>query len=111
MVLIQKGYETFYLPGEKSLFHGGTAGDIDNDGDIDIVVTPGPKNEIIAYLNNGKGKFKTKKILKNRNIHIHFLRRFSPLPNILTTYLINIYIIELRKSRLFFDLKLKSFIS
>ena len=59
------GYETFYLPGEKSLFHGGTAGDIDNDGDIDVVVTPGPKNEIIAYLNNGKGKFKTKKILKN----------------------------------------------
>lgn len=58
-------YKVSYLPGPKSLFHGGASGDVDGDGDIDIVVTPGPKNEVLIYLNNGDGTFKFKTLLKN----------------------------------------------
>ena len=50
-------YEVTRLPGPKSLFHGGSSGDIDNDGDVDILVTPGPDNEVLLYLNNGDGTF------------------------------------------------------
>ena len=56
------------LPGKKSSFHGGTAGDIDNDGDIDIIVVPGFENRVTAYINNGKGKFKLKTIAGPQNI-------------------------------------------
>ena len=58
----KKGYKTFYLPGGKSLYHGGAAGDFDNDGDIDIVTTPGSNNEIKILLNNGFGKFSVRNI-------------------------------------------------
>ena len=50
-------YKKIILPGPKSLFHGGATGDIDNDGDIDIVATPGAKNSISAYINDGSGGF------------------------------------------------------
>lgn len=37
--------------------HGGAVGDIDNDGDIDIVLTE-LKNQLSCWINNGKGKMK-----------------------------------------------------
>ena len=58
----KKGYKTFYLPGGKSLYHGGAAGDFDNDGDIDIVTTPGSNNELKILLNNGSGKFSVRNL-------------------------------------------------
>ena len=51
-------YKVSYLPGTKSLFHGGASGDVDADGDVDIIATPGPKNEVILYQNNSDGTFK-----------------------------------------------------
>ena len=50
------------LPGKKSAYHHGTAGDIDNDGDIDIIVTPGLENRIVAYINNGDETFSFREI-------------------------------------------------
>ena len=38
---------------------------MDNDGDIDIVATPGPRNEILAYLNDGNGNFSPRTLLRN----------------------------------------------
>lgn len=65
------GYKTKYLPGGQSHYHGGAAGDFDNDGDIDIVATPGFKNELVLLLNNGKGNF-TPRFIRNvgRNYNI-----------------------------------------
>ena len=64
----EQKYQLKQLPGKKSSFHGGTAGDIDNDGDIDIIVVPGFENRVTAYINNGKGKFKLKTIAGPQNI-------------------------------------------
>ncbi len=67
-----KGYNVKYLPGPASLYHGGAAGDIDGDNDVDIVVTPGPNNEVYAYINNGKGSFKIRTLFTDigRNYNI-----------------------------------------
>ena len=51
------GYSVGYLPGPRSLWNGGAAGDIDGDGDIDLLATPGPNDEIAAYINDGAGGF------------------------------------------------------
>jgi len=51
------GYSVSYLPGPRSLWHGGAAGDIDGDGDVDLLATPGPNDEIAAYINDGLGGF------------------------------------------------------
>ncbi|MDE2790527.1 MAG: VCBS repeat-containing protein [Paracoccaceae bacterium] len=66
------GNKVRYLPGPKSLYHGGAAGDMDNDGDVDIVVTPGPRNEVLAYVNDGKGNFSIRTLFRNigRNYNV-----------------------------------------
>ena len=53
----EDAYQLIRLPGRKSPFHHGTAGDIDNDGDTDIIIVPGMENRIIAYINRGDGTF------------------------------------------------------
>ena len=72
ILLSQKdGYKTFYLAGGKSIYHGGAAGDFDNDGDVDIVATPGFKNEIKILFNDGTGKFSARNLTgygRNYNI-------------------------------------------
>jgi hypothetical protein len=57
------GYKTSLLPGPKGLFHGGASGDIDNDGDVDIVVTGQATNSarLTIYENDGKGRFSIQK--------------------------------------------------
>ena len=44
MLSSPKGYQIKTLPGDKALYHGASAGDVDNDGDIDIIVSPGYKS-------------------------------------------------------------------
>jgi hypothetical protein len=60
------GHVVKMLLGPKSLYHGGAAGDIDNDGDVDIVVTPGAKNQVVAYINDGKGNFSYRALLQKQ---------------------------------------------
>ena len=68
-ILMSSGkiYKLQKLPGKKSPYHGGTTGDIDNDGDIDIIVVPGSENRIIAYINSGRNKFKFKEVGRTKN--------------------------------------------
>lgn len=68
MVSSPNGYKVTTLPGPKSWWHGGAVGDIDNDGDIDLVATPNKVNgEPTVYINDGTGKFKYRN-LNLRNI-------------------------------------------
>jgi len=61
------GYRLLKLPGKKSPYHHGTAGDIDNDGDIDIIITPGLENRVVAYINNGDETFSFREIGGSQN--------------------------------------------
>ena len=74
MLSSPKGYQIKTLPGDKALYHGASAGDVDNDGDIDIIVSPGYKSRVYAYINNGKGKFKTKYLTRDRDHSLNVLK-------------------------------------
>ena len=58
-----EGYIKKRLPGVKATHHGGAVGDIDGDGDLDIVATPSDKNRVVAYFNDGLGNFKAETII------------------------------------------------
>ena len=55
------GYKAGYLPGSALHNHGGAAGDIDGDGDIDIIIDGAErgfgKNHLTIYTNDGSGNF------------------------------------------------------
>lgn len=63
MLSSPNGYKKVKLPGSKSTYHSGTNGDIDNDGDVDFIATPGTNNRVVAYINQGDGSFKYKEII------------------------------------------------
>jgi hypothetical protein len=77
MLSSKAGYKVRYAPGEKSIWHGGAAGDIDNDGDIDVIASPllnklGEMTDIGLYENTGQGTFTFKRLFKNVG-RIYFL--------------------------------------
>ena len=78
MLSSESGYKVKYAPGKKSRWHGGAAGDIDNDGDIDVIASPvvnyelGKWTDIALYENIGSGNFKYKKLFNNVG-KFHFL--------------------------------------
>ena len=59
------GYSVKRGEGLINFSHGGTHGDIDGDGDIDVVLSSndmvGTNGEVICLMNNGTGHFKSKK--------------------------------------------------
>ena len=79
-ILLSKGdeYEVIAFPGEAGLFHGGAAGDIDRDGDIDIVAGPGKASRTIAYINDGTGHFSYNEIIgRNSDWKVNAKRRWG----------------------------------
>mgnify|MGYP001302072593 CR=1 FL=1 len=64
----QSGYTYSNLPGGSYLSHGGAAGDLDQDGDIDVVVANGTNKTVQLLVNSGAGKFKASTFL-NKDQH------------------------------------------
>jgi len=60
----EDGHRTFTLH-TRSTWHGGASGDIDGDGDADVLASPGPNNEIVLFENQGNGHF-TERVLFRR---------------------------------------------
>lgn len=65
----QSGYTYSNLPGGSYLSHGGAAGDLDQDGDIDVVVANGTNKTVQLLVNSGAGKFKASTFL-NKHQHM-----------------------------------------
>ncbi len=57
----EDGYQAHYLPGPALHAHGATAGDIDNDGDVDLLIAEGPSSfthsRVFVLENDGEGNF------------------------------------------------------
>jgi len=51
------GYNENFMADPRFFAGGVASGDIDNDGDIDLFITPGDLHPNLLYLNNGNGQF------------------------------------------------------
>ena len=54
-----EGYSFKELPGGSKISHGGAAGDLDRDGDVDIIVANGQQEDVQILVNLGNGSFKS----------------------------------------------------
>lgn len=54
----EDGYQYSVLPGGSGKGHGATAGDIDNDGDVDLVISRTEPSRIMFFENDGTGTFR-----------------------------------------------------
>jgi len=65
------GYKAGYLPGSALHGHGGAAGDIDGDGDIDIIMDGAERrfteNHLTIYINDGSGNFSYRRTKLGKN--------------------------------------------
>ena len=53
----EDGYSFSVLPGGPGQNHGATAGDIDNDGDVDLIISRGDPAALLFFENDGEGRF------------------------------------------------------
>jgi hypothetical protein len=60
-----EGYTFRELPGGSKISHGGAAGDLDRDGDIDIIVANGQQEEVQILVNLRNGRFKSKLFMQS----------------------------------------------
>lgn len=60
-------YEIKQLDTPSLYYHSGTVGDVDNDGDIDIIPMA-PRNDVYVHLNDGNGNFTKQKIIEANDV-------------------------------------------
>jgi hypothetical protein len=69
-----EGYKAKYLPGSANFGHGASAGDLDNDGDIDLLVTGAnnsfSRSPVYRYLNDSRGNFQISKLTNLPNTYV-----------------------------------------
>ena len=65
-ILLSEGSGHTYknLPGGSKISHGGGAGDLDLDGDVDILVSNGQQKSVQILINKGDGTFEAKSFLQ-----------------------------------------------
>ena len=59
-ILINNGYDLKKIENTFVFGHGGASADIDNDGDLDIFVMGGSKDDALFLINDGNGNFTVK---------------------------------------------------
>jgi hypothetical protein len=65
-------YSTVLLDSVSAFHHTGCIGDINNDGNLDIIPVANQMKDCYAYLNDGKGSFTKKKILDAKETDVAF---------------------------------------
>lgn len=61
-------YKDVRLTQYVSFYHGGASADIDNDGDLDIILVDGGRGNEVLLINDGNGNFTNKPGLINHNL-------------------------------------------
>ena len=64
MLSSHSGYEYKNLPGGSRISHGGGSGDLDLDGDVDVLVANGQQKSVQMLINKGDGTFEAKTFLQ-----------------------------------------------